>query len=130
MSSIHTHQSSLSHSQTSRKTEIDTSPLIKTIEPIKSFNKSISPPISINLPPQSLSSTSIPIKSEPQNEDKSSINLSSTDHPPITSPKISFSDDQTLFDKSITTDSKSILNTEIVRIKFHKYPFLFFQNSS
>jgi len=130
LNSIHEHQSSSqshsssSHSQSLIKSKIDTSPLIKIIKPINNSNESKSPQA------QSLSSTSTPIILLQSDFQKSNSNhlLQEPSNPPIMSPKKSFSDDHLSHssNKSITTDSKAILNTEIVGINFYKYPFVFF----
>jgi hypothetical protein len=143
-STIHTHQpsfqsnSSLSQSQISSKTKSDTSPLVKTIEPI-------SPTILNNLFIQSsLSMTHpiVPIKSnspsKSRSEDTLSIHLSSTDLPLQEPPNLTlekpFTDDYPSLlshqNSSDQTDSKSILNAEVVRIHLYQYLFSFFSNSS
>ena len=85
------------------------------------INKPISVSAPINQPPKS----STPILNDISNtEENVSMNILSISNS-IPLKKLSSDDHFSVSDKNLTIDSKTILHSEIVRIKLHKYSFLF-----
>jgi len=105
--------SSLSQSRTSIETKNDTSPLLKITEHINSSNESVSTQKTQNKRNSPINLLSL----DPSLQELSTLSFTSPEKP-LTYDHHSSS--------SFQIDSKTILNTEVVRMKLHKYPFLYF----
>jgi len=121
------HQSSsqstslLSQSRTSIETKNDTYPIGKITEHINSSKETVS-----TQKTQNKRNSPINLLSrDPSLQELSTLSFTSPEKP-LTYDHHSSSSIQIASDKNVTIDSKTILNTEVVRIKLHKYPFLYF----